>query len=102
MVKVRVEFWMWQGKELGPEFVSSTDARARLETDVAEGTTVRQLFEQLAERYPIIEAKVFSDHQLQKYMIATLNHEGMAREELMEKVLRDGDVIAAMPIYVGG
>ena len=93
---------MWRGKELGPEFESPTDVKARLETEVPEGTTVRQLFEQLAERYPIIGEKVFTDHQLQKYMVAILNQEGVAREELMERVLKDGDVIATMPIYVGG
>lgn len=93
---------MWQGKELGPEFESPTDVRARLQTQVPEGTTVRRLFEQLADRYPVIREKVFSDHELNRYMVATLNQKGMGRDELMEKVLRDGDVIVTLPIYVGG
>ncbi len=102
MVNVRVEFWMWLGNELGPEFESPTDMRASLQIQLDEGTTVRALFEQLAETYPIVRDRVFSDHQLGQYVVATLNHLGMNREDLYGKVLRDGDVVTVLPIYVGG
>ena len=102
MVRVKAEFWMWMGKELGPEFESPSDMRANIQLEVPEGTTVRQFLDGLAERYPVIREKVFPDHQLGQYVVATLNHLGMNRDELYERVLQDGDVITILPIYVGG
>ncbi len=102
MVRVRAEFWMWLGKELEKDFESPTDVRANIAIEVEEGTTVRQFMDQLAERYPIIKEKVFPNHQLGKYVLATLNHLGFDREELYEKVIQEGDVVTVLPIYVGG
>lgn len=34
MAKVKVEFWMWLGKDVGPEFVSPTDTRAAVESEI--------------------------------------------------------------------
>ncbi|MHB0869369.1 MAG: MoaD/ThiS family protein [Chloroflexota bacterium] len=102
MVRVKTEFWMWLGKELGPEFESPTDMRANLQSEVEEGITVRQFLDRLAERYPLIRERVFPDHQLGQYVVATLNHRGMDREDLYRQLLRDGDVITVLPIYVGG
>jgi len=38
MAKVKVEFWMWLGKDVGPEFVSPTDTRACYEPWIGWGT----------------------------------------------------------------
>ncbi len=102
MVQVRAEFWMWLGKDLGPDFESPTDMRASLRTEMEDGATIRGLFETLAEKYPIIQEKVYPDHQLGQYIVATLNYKGMNRDELLEQVLQDGDVVTVLPIYVGG
>ena len=102
LAHVKTEFWMWLGKELGPDFESPTDMRAALETDVENGTTVQQLFEEIAEKYPVVREKIYPDHQLGQYIVATLNYKGMNRAELLERVLQDGDVVTVLPIYVGG
>jgi molybdopterin converting factor small subunit len=102
MPRVRTEFWMWLGKDLGPDFVSPTDMRASLQTEVQEGTTVEALLEQIAGRYPVVREKLFTDGQLSQYVVATLNYKGMNREELLARELGDGDILTVLPIYVGG
>ena len=93
---------MWLGKDLGPDWDSPGIARARLEAPAPEGTTVRQLLEGLGERYPVIGTKVLREHQLAPYTIATLNQLGMDRDEVMDVILSDGDVLTVMLIVVGG
>jgi sulfur carrier protein ThiS len=93
---------MWQGKELGPEWVTPGDLRANMETEVSTGTTVRALLDNLAERYAPIREKVFPDHQFSAHVVVTLNHQGIPREEILETILNDGDVITVVPLIVGG
>jgi len=100
MVRVKVEFWMWSGKELGPDFESPTDKRATLSLCVADGTTVRALFEDL-ERYPMIKSEIF-DHAFNPDITLTLNSRVMGYDELYGMVLTDGDRISVLPIYAGG
>ena len=102
MARVTIQFLMWLGKELGPEWESPTDVRATMTTSVPEGTTVRQFLADLAERYPPIREKVFSDQQLAPFVVATLNNQGLERNDLLGRSLRDGDVLTVLPIVVGG
>jgi hypothetical protein len=101
MVQVKVEFWMWSGKELGPDFESPTDQRAALSLCVGDGTTVCALFEGL-ERYPLIKQEVFSDHTFRPEINLALNSLVMGHDELYDRVLTDGDKISVLPMYVGG
>lgn len=102
MGRVRIQFLMWSGKDLGPEWQSPTDVRANMEADVPEGTTVRQFLDSLAERYPIIREQVFPEHDLGRYIVAMLNDTGMGKDELLATALHDGDVLTVLPIVVGG
>ncbi|MHB1005567.1 MAG: MoaD/ThiS family protein [Chloroflexota bacterium] len=102
MNRVIVEFPMWLGRDLGPDWESPGISRARLEADAPEGTTVRQLLVGLTERYPVIGTKVLREHQLAPYTIAILNQRGVNRDEVMDMVLSDGDVLTVMLIVVGG
>lgn len=102
MAKVRVEFWMWLGKELGKEFESPTDSRAVLETDIEDGTTVRRLFEDLASRYSRIREKIFNDHRFSKLVVVAVNGRGISADKVYDRVLRDGDRITLIPISMGG
>lgn len=102
MVRVKAEFWMWLGKDLGPDFMSPTDMRANLQTEVEEGATVQDLLDQIARRYPVVREKIFTDDRLSQYVVATLNYKGMNRVELLGTTLEDGDVVTVLPIYVGG
>ena len=99
-MRVKVEFWMWSPKELGPDFGSPTDKRATLNLCVADGTTVRALFEDLS--HPMIRRRVFSDHAFHPDITLTLNSRVMGYDELYGRVLTDGDTIAVLPMYVGG
>jgi molybdopterin converting factor small subunit len=102
MVRVKVEFWTWSGsvKEWGPDFESPTDKRATLSLCIADGTTVRALFEDL-ERYPIIKSEIF-DHAFHPDITLTLNSRVMGYDELYDRVLTDGDRISVLPMYAGG
>ncbi len=101
MVQVKVEFWMWSGKELGPDFESPTDQRATLNVCAADGTTVRALFEEL-ERYPMIKSKIFSNRTFQPEINLALNSRVMGHDELYDRILTDGDKISVFPMYAGG
>ena len=101
MVRVKVEFWMWSGKELGSDFESPTDQRAALNLCVADGTTVRTLFEDLG-RYPMVRKEIFSDYNFHPDINLALNSLVMGHDELYDRVLTDGDTISVLPMYVGG
>jgi len=101
MVRVKVEFWMWSGKEVGPDFESPTDKRAALNLRVADGTTVRALFEDL-ERYPLVKQEIFSGRHFHPDINLAMNSLVMGHDELYDRVLTDGDRISVLPMYVGG
>lgn len=102
MVRVKVELWMWLAEQLGQDFVSPSKMRSVLETEVKEGTTVRDLFEDLAERYPPIRQKVFRDHSFDQYVVVNLNNRSVSAVKLCDRVLEDGDKITVLPMYLGG
>jgi len=102
MVRVKVEFWTrsGSGNDWGPDFESPADKRATLNLCVADGTTVRALFEDL-ERYPIVKQEVF-DRNFRPEINLALNSLVMGHDELYDRVLTDGDRITVLPVYVGG
>ncbi len=102
MVRVKVEFWTGSesGEEWGPDFESQADRRATLNLCVADGTTVRALFEDL-ERYPMVKDKIFCRNFRPEINLA-LNARVMGHDELYDRVLTDGDKISVLPMYMGG
>lgn len=102
MVRVKVEFWTrsGSGQEWGPDFESHAGKRATLNLCVADGTTVRALFEDL-ERYPIVKQEVF-DRNFRPEINLALNSLVMGHDELYGRVLTDGDRITVLPVYMGG
>ncbi len=102
MVRVKVEFWIQSGsgKEWGPDFESLADRRPTLSLSLADGTTVRALFEDLA-RYPAVRRHIFSDHAFHPDITMTLNSLVMGFDELYSWALRDGDRISVLPMYAG-
>jgi len=59
-MRIQVELWLWLNKELGGDFQSPSEMRSLTEMEVENGTTVRNLFDRLADRYPVIGQKVFN------------------------------------------
>ncbi|MGQ9676004.1 MAG: MoaD/ThiS family protein [Chloroflexota bacterium] len=102
MVRVTVDLWMWLSEELGGDFRCPSQMRSILETTLEEGTTARELFEELSERYPPIKRKVFRDHSFDQYVVVNLNDRSVSAVKLCDRVLEDGDKITVLPMYLGG
>jgi len=105
-MRVQVELWLWLNKELGGDFQSPSEMRSVTEMDVENGTTVRNLFDLLADRYPVIGEKVFNRENRKFYpnlsVILTSRDEVISPYSGEDSVLKDGDKIKILPIYVGG
>ena len=104
MVKMKVELWLWLGKELNEDFRSLSDMRSELEIKLEEDTTIGKLFDQLAERYPIIEEKVFNRGKQIFYenIVVTFNEKVISPYKVYETKLKEGDKIIVLPVYTGG
>jgi sulfur carrier protein ThiS len=102
--RVTLELWMWLGKELGEDFRSVSDMCSVLKKEVAEGTTVKELFADLAGAYPPIGEKIFDREKkvFNSNVIVMFNERVIASKELHERILKEGDHLRVMPIYVGG
>jgi molybdopterin converting factor small subunit len=105
-MRIQVELWLWLNKELGGEFQSPSEMRSLTEMEVENGTTVRNLFDRLADRYPVIGQKVFNRQNKKFYpnlsVILTSKDEVISPYSGEDNVLKDGDKIKILPIYVGG
>ena len=103
-MKVKVELWLWLGKELNEDFRSLSDMRSELEIKLEEDTTIGKLFDQLAERYPIIEEKVFNRGKQIFYenIVLTFNEKVISPYKVYETILKEGDKIIVLPVYTGG
>lgn len=104
MIRVKVELWMWLGKELGGDFQSPSEMCSILETNVEEETLVKMFFYDLASRYPAIGEKVFNRETMRFYsnVFVVFNDQVIGLNELHEKVLQEGDKMRVVPMYVGG
>lgn len=104
MNRVTVEIWLWLGKELGDDFASPSEMRSIREESVAEGTTVRQLLGDLAGRYPPIARSVLDTKtkRLLPNIVVNYNDRVISPHIVHDQVLKDGDKITVLPVYMGG
>ena len=104
MNRVTIELWLWLGKELGSDFESLSEMRSKKEEEVEEGTTIRQLLDDLARRYPPIAQKVFDlkESRLYPHVVLNYNDRVISPYIVHGQVLKDGDRITILPMYVGG
>lgn len=104
MIKVKVELWMWMGKELEEDFHSPSDMRSVLEVNIEDGITARELFADLAERYKAIGEKIFDKEKggFTQNVVVTLNDRVITPNTLYERALTNGDKLLILPIYSGG
>ena len=104
MNHVTVEIWLWLGKELGEDFKSLSEMRSLKEESVEEGTTIHQLLDSLARCYPPIARHIF-DIQVKKLspnVVVIYNDQVISPHIVHEQVLKDGDKVKVLPIYMGG
>jgi molybdopterin converting factor small subunit len=104
MNRVTIEIWLWLGKELGGDFESPSEMRSIREEGVEEGTTMKQLLDNLAGRYPPIAQYVF-DTKAKKFLphiVVNYNDRVISPHIVHDQVLKDGDKVTILPVYVGG
>jgi sulfur carrier protein ThiS len=103
---IRIELWMWLGKDPGPGFQALSEMRSMREMDVEEGLTVLQLLDRLAAQSRVIQEKIFDrkNRKLFPNLSVVVTHEGLVVSPLdMEKTpIKDGYKITILPLYVGG
>ncbi len=104
MNHVTVEIWLWLGKELGEDFKSLSEMRSLKKESVEEGTTIHQLLDSLARRYPPIAQNIFDPKVKEVYphVVVNYNDQVISPYIVREQVLRDGDKITVLPVYMGG
>jgi molybdopterin converting factor small subunit len=104
MARVKLEIWMRLGKELGKDFDVLSEMRFIREEEVKNGITVRDFFEDLADRYKPIREKISRKGRSSFYpdVVATLNDRVITPSELFDRVLKDGDKITVLPMFAGG
>jgi molybdopterin converting factor small subunit len=103
---IQVELWMGLGKELGEDFQSPSTMISRIELEVEEGMTIRDLFDRLGERYPAIARKIFDRENKSFYsnltIMATFEGRIISFPDANGAALRDGEKILVLPFYAGG
>jgi molybdopterin converting factor small subunit len=104
MIRVTIEFWLWLGKDFGGDFVSPSEMRSTREEAVEEGTTIRQLLDNLAGRYPPIARTVFDTKtkRIFPHIVVNYNERVINPHIVHDQILNDGDKITVLPIYAGG
>ncbi len=104
MNHVTVEIWLWLGKELEGDFESPTEMRSIKEEPVAEGVTIGQLLNRLAQRHPPIARHIFDIPQkkLSPNVVVIYNDQAISPHIVHQQVLQDGDKVRVLPIYTGG
>jgi len=96
--------WLWLGKELGEDFKALSEMRSLKEEIIEEGTTIYQLLGSLAQCYPPIAQDIF-DPKVKKVnpqLLVNYNDKLISPYVVQEQVLKDGDKITILPVYVGG
>ena len=104
MSRVTVELWLWLNKELEKDFESLSEMCSRRDEELAEGTTVRQLLDCLARRYPLFAREVFDlrEKSVYPHVVVNYNDHVISPHIVHDHVLRDGDKITILPMYIGG
>lgn len=104
MIRVKLEIWMWLGRELGKDFHALSEMRCMREEEVEDGITVKDFIDSLAERYQPIQEKIFDRSRNCFYpnVIVNLNDRVISSYEISNRFLNHGDKITVLPLYMGG
>ena len=104
MNRVMIELWLWLGNELKGDFESPSEMRSIREEEVEEGTTIRQLLDDLASRYLPIAQKIFDPQEKKLYsnVVMNYNDQVISPHIVHDQVLKDGDKLTIFPLYAGG
>ena len=103
-MRLTVDLWLGVRHEQDGASGSVPPVRSRLEVNAREGVTGREFFDTLAGRYRSVHERVFdrSEGTFRDGLIFVLNDRVIARGEVYEKPLKDGDRIGVFPLDAGG
>jgi sulfur carrier protein ThiS len=95
---------MWLGNELREDFESVSEMRSIKEEAVEEGTTIRELLDNLAIRYLTIAHNIFDikEKRVYPHIVMVYNDQVISPHIVHEQVLKNGDKITILPMYMGG
>jgi sulfur carrier protein ThiS len=101
LIIISLEFLSWLRGVLAGE---GSAGSLRLEQEVEEGQTVRQLLLNIASRYPRFELQVFdrSVQYLNEQVIVLYNGKLLEIAGGLETCLRNGDLLTFVPVIQGG
>ncbi len=100
MGKVRLEIRPWLSEVL----VARGWGNSVLEEEIAEGTTLGDLFRKLTARSQAFDEVLFEPetHQLNSSVGIIINEQLSSSVNSLEAVLQDGDTVLLLPIIDGG
>jgi sulfur-carrier protein len=68
----------------------------------AEGSTVRELLDDIESRYPGFKDMIVTDGQIHRFVNIYLNDEDVRFLGQLDTPLNDGDVVSVLPALAGG
>ena len=68
----------------------------------ADGGTVGEVLRHLAEEYPALQAQLFSDGQLQRYVNVYVNDQDIQYLKRLDTPVGTQDVVIILPAMAGG
>ncbi len=68
----------------------------------ADGTTIRELLDNIESRHPGFKTMVMSDGQVHRFVNIYLNDEDIRFLGQLDTPLNDGDVVSVLPALAGG
>ncbi|HXZ34801.1 MAG TPA: hypothetical protein VEL68_02145 [Thermodesulfobacteriota bacterium] len=105
-MRIRIELWMWLGRDPGGGFQALSEMRSFREMDVEEELTIIQLLDRLAVKSRVIEEKIIDrkNRKLLPNLSVVVTRDGLVISPFdVEKTqIRDGYKITILPLYVGG
>ena len=82
-----------------PTLRDETGGQATLE---ASGDTVRELLHDLAERFPALRDRIFSDGELARFVNVYVEGEDVRTLDGLETPVREGATVILLPAMAGG
>ena len=68
----------------------------------ASGGTVKQLLENLGQKYPGIVSRLFENGQVRRFVNVYLNDEDIRYLDSLDTAVKDGDEVSIIPAVAGG
>jgi sulfur-carrier protein len=68
----------------------------------AGGTTVREVLQDVAERFPALQARIFTDGNIAAFVNVYVGGEDIRTQDGLETPVADGSTVILLPAMAGG